>query len=129
MIKYGIIADDKTKAVSVFLVATEENYKELGAEKLDCEQAWNGGWYLVGFAPKKPADVSAQEARAKRNALMDEVLWRVERYNQQKQLGIETTDTEEEFMGILRYIQYLRDVPEQEGFPETNIQTLSEFTD
>ena len=51
-------------------------------------------------------------AREERNALLDGIQWRVDRYKEQTELGITTTDSAEMYMAILQYKQYLRDYPQ-----------------
>lgn len=63
-------------------------------------------------APDKAAAV-----RAEREAKIFQIMWRVERYNQQKTLGVPTEDTENEYLKLLAYIELLRRVPSQPGFP------------
>lgn len=50
--------------------------------------------------------------REDRNALLDGIQWRVDRYKEQTELGIDTTDSAEMYMAILQYKQYLRDYPQ-----------------
>ena len=47
-----------------------------------------------------------------------EIDWRLQRYHEQKQLGIPTNDTDEQFIEMLRYKQKLRDIPNQDSFPQ-----------
>lgn len=54
----------------------------------------------------------------KRGKSINEIQWRIERYNQQKTLGIKTDDTDDWYKSALGYVQYLRDVPKQQGFPK-----------
>ena len=68
--------------------------------------------------PEKPVEQKAAEARAERDRRIDAIRWRIERYQTQDAAGLETTETEEQYRAILIYIQALRDVPEQAGFPE-----------
>jgi hypothetical protein len=56
----------------------------------------------------------AREAREKRGRLIAAVRWRVERCWDQQQLGVKPTESLEL---LLRYIQDLRDIPQQIGFP------------
>lgn len=72
-------------------------------------------------------DSTKQKIRDERDNMINSILWRIERYNQQKQLGIETTDSESEYMAILQYIQYLRDVPEQAGFPSVELLSFEDW--
>ena len=60
----------------------------------------------------------AEEIRSKRDGLIDDIMWRVERYQTQKALGVATTDSEEQYRAVLAYIEALRQVPEQAGFPD-----------
>lgn len=60
----------------------------------------------------------AAEIRLERDRRLNEILWRIQRYESQKALGTETTDTKEDYLKVLQYIQDLRDVPSQKTFPE-----------
>lgn len=57
------------------------------------------------------------KVREERDCLIAAAEWRIRRYQDQIILGIEPT---ENVIPVLQYIQALRDVPQQEGFP-TNI--------
>ena len=50
--------------------------------------------------------------REDRNDLLNAIQWRIERYKEQTELGIATTDSAEMYMAILQYKQYLRDYPQ-----------------
>lgn len=65
--------------------------------------------------------------RQERDDKLNAVIWRIERYEQQLKLGIETLDTEKTYYGLLRYVQYLRDIPQQDAFPNINILTFEEY--
>ena len=64
------------------------------------------------------AEQKAEEIRAKRDGLIEDIIWRVERYQTQLELGITTTDSEEQYREVLQYIEDLRQVPEQASFPD-----------
>jgi len=66
---------------------------------------------------KKRVESLKQSIRSERDKLIQDVAWRVERHNTQKALGI--TPTESDMTPVLEYIQALRDVTEQAGFPES----------
>lgn len=77
------------------------------------------GDYLEAVNPPEPTDEQkAAEARAERDRRIDAIRWRIERYQTQAAAGLETTDTEEQYKDILLYVQALRDIPEQAGFPD-----------
>lgn len=61
MKKYALIIDEETKACQVGLGDNVEFYQSLGFEEMEVEQAWNGDWYVLGYAPKKPLEAYKQE--------------------------------------------------------------------
>ena len=67
------------------------------------------------------AEEKAEYYRAKRDELLNNVLWKVQRHEQEKTLGIDTTLTDEQYMALLEYIQALRDLPQQAAFPDNGV--------
>ena len=67
----------------------------------------------------------ATNVRKQRDQYIDDIKWRVERYKSQQDLGIETTDSADAYMLVLRYMQYLRDIPEQPEFPDIEVKTFT----
>ena len=67
--------------------------------------------------PPPDEDQIAEQVRRKRDSLIDKVEWRIQRYQQQIALGLETTDSAEVYAAVLAYVQELRDLPSQSGFP------------
>lgn len=118
MKKYAIIENEETKVCSVGIGTDTEFYRSIGMTEQEVEQAYNGQWYLKGFVPEKPTEEKAAEVRAERDRRIEAIRWRIERYQTQEEAGLETTETAEHYKAILLYVQALRDVPEQSGFPE-----------
>ena len=56
--------------------------------------------------------------RMERNILLQGTQDRIDRYRNQKELGVETTDSEEVYKQLLAYTQYLRDYPSGENWWE-----------
>ena len=56
--------------------------------------------------------------------MINKFSWRLDRNSQELELGLETTDNRIE---LLEYMQYLRDIPKEEGFPHSMIKTYEEF--
>ena len=54
------IINNETKEVAVANEEQTEHFKSIGFSEMDVEQAYNGAWYLKGFAP--------QESYAKKRA-------------------------------------------------------------
>ena len=63
MIKYAKVVNQKTKECIVGLGTDEEFYKSLDMSPLDVEQAFNGGWYLAGYAPTEPEPTAQEQVR------------------------------------------------------------------
>lgn len=78
----------------------------------------NGQFIVKDFRTQQEiTDDLASAERHKRDSLIDEVEWRLLRYERQKALAVTTTDTEAWYLETLHYVQALRDVPQQTGFP------------
>ena len=48
-------------------------YKSLGMEKMEVEKAYNGSWYVAGFAPEKPAPTKEEISALREQAYTLEV--------------------------------------------------------
>lgn len=56
--------------------------------------------------------------RQKRDSLISKEIWKIQRHEQEKLLGLNTTLSDDEFLKLLKYIQDLRDITLQEYFPD-----------
>lgn len=61
MLKYAKISNTTTKECMVGLGTDSEYYKSIGMTLQDVEEAYNGNWYLKGYAPEKPLEVQLEE--------------------------------------------------------------------
>lgn len=129
--RYAKIIDEETKEVEVGVGCSNEYYIEIGMTLMRVEQAYNGCWYVAGYAPKKPQPtIDEQKAKIRniRDSYLNNIEWRVSRYRDQKVIEIPTTDTEETYLNILYYMQYLRDYPQSEvGWYTKNPLTFDEW--
>lgn len=88
----------------------------------------DGGWVKEGLVQMTDEEVSnhlapkplttgqlAAQVRAERDAKIEAMRWRIERAKDEEILGIPLTEPLEP---LLQYVQALRDVPQQAGFPE-----------
>jgi len=66
---------------------------------------------------KQRCAILARIIRNKRDEIINNLSWRLERYERQFPLG-ETDDNDDWYVETLQYIQNLRDIPQQEGFPD-----------
>lgn len=53
--RYAKIIDEVTHEVQVGVGCPDEYYIEIGMQLMEVEQAYNGNWYVAGYAPFKPA--------------------------------------------------------------------------
>lgn len=74
--------------------------------------------------PIVPKEVVESNKRLERDKVINNFSWRLDRNSQELELGLETTDNRIE---LLEYMQYLRDIPNEEGFPYIVIKTYDEF--
>lgn len=84
-------------------------------------------WQLVlplGLSQQDIQEELADAQRSIRNEKIEKVVWAVDRHNQQRELGIDTTLSHLEYKELLGYIQTLRDLPEQSEFPNLNCPEL-----
>lgn len=65
--------------------------------------------------------------RMERNILLQGTQNNIDRYRNQKELGMETTDSEEVYKQLLSYTQYLRDYPSGENWWEAGPLTFEEW--
>lgn len=114
MLKYAKIVNEETKQCEVGIGTNTDFYKSIGMEEIEVEQAYDGNWYVKGYAPSKPTECLAQEKRAERDNLLAQT---------DKYMLSDFPITDEERAQYKAYRQYLRDLPEQESFP--NVEVLS----
>ena len=87
-------------------------------------------FWVIGDEPKPYAPTDDElkvQARAIRDNYMQTTQDRIDRYRNQKELGIETTDTEEVFKRLLDYTQYLRDYPSGKNWWVKNPMVFNEW--
>ena len=68
-------------------------------------------------APPRSTKLIAADVRAERDRRINAVQWRIERYRSQDAANTPTTDAPNTYAALLAYVQALRDVPSQTGFP------------
>ena len=54
MKKYAKVINNETKLCEVGTGTNSAFYKSIGMEEMEVEQAYDGQWYVKGFAPVKP---------------------------------------------------------------------------
>lgn len=61
MFKYAKIENEETKQCSVGLGTDTSFYESIGMVEMDVEEAYDGSWYLQGYAPEKPQSIINEE--------------------------------------------------------------------
>lgn len=100
MLKYAKIINKETKEVCVGLATNTKFYQSIGMTEMEVEQAYDGSWYVKGFAPEKPLP-TYEEVRQTRESL----------YRDQKDpitCQIQSLRDEEETEEILAEIEALK---------------------
>ncbi|MHA3062494.1 phage tail assembly chaperone [Acinetobacter sp. ANC 4641] len=67
--------------------------------------------------PEPIAPDPAVDVRIKRDQLLNDTQWLVQRHRDQTEIGEPTTLTLDQYKALMTYRQALRDVPTQSGFP------------
>lgn len=80
------------------------------------------------YIPPEPTDEELQtRARQVRNDYMESTQNRIDRYRNQKEIGIVTADSEATYKLLLRYMQYLRDYPSGKNWWSENPMIFDEW--
>lgn len=68
MKRYAQIVDEELGSVIVGTGTNYDYYESIGMEEMEVEQAYNGAWYVMGYAPEKPQSVINEERIAELKA-------------------------------------------------------------
>lgn len=121
MLKYAQIVNEETKQCEVGLGTNTEFYKSIGMTEMDVEQAYDGQWYVSGYAPKEPEPTEEElkySARGIRNSYLSGT-----DYTQLSDVPF----TDEEKEEYREYRQYLRDYTDGEEWWKHNPLTFEEW--
>lgn len=118
MKKYAKVVNEETKLCDVGLGTNREFYQSIGMTEQEVEQAWDGLWYLRGFAPEKPVEKMQEEIRKVRNHLLEQT---------DKFLLADYPVTDSEREQYKAYRSYLRDYTQTEDWWLSNPLTFEEW--
>ena len=110
MKKYAKIINNETKQCEVGLGTNTAFYKSIGMSEMEVEQAYDGSWYLKGYAPEKPVEEKEAEVRAVRNQYLEQT---------DKYMIADYPITDEERELYKQYRTYLRDYTLSENWWES----------
>lgn len=117
--------ETKAEGREIFIMPANSTETEPPEEKDGFKIKWNGSEWIYEEIQtekeeqrEKTQEEKAADVRAERDRRIKAIRWRIERYQTQAAAGLETTDTAEHYKAILLYVQALRDIPAQAGFPD-----------
>lgn len=70
----------------------------------------------------------SNQVKSIRNQYLSDTLAKCDRYEKQKAIGLDTTESEDTYRNYLLYLQYLRDVPQSENFPDVEVFTFNKWS-
>lgn len=73
MKKYAKVINEETKACEVGLGTNSAFYQSIGMTEMEVEQAYDGNWYVLGYAPEKPEPTKEELKKARQEAYKNEV--------------------------------------------------------
>ena len=118
MLKYAKIINEETKACEVGLGTNSAFYKSIGMTEIEVEQAYDGSWYVKGFAPEKPVEELQAQVRAVRNQYLAQT---------DKFVLVDYPITDDELELYKKYRVYLRTYPECRDWYKANPKTFEEW--
>ena len=115
---YAKIIDEKTKQCEVGTGTDSAFYQSIGMSEMEVEQAYDGQWYLKGYAPEKPTEQKEAEVRSVRNQYLEQT-------DKYMITDYPITDNEREL--YRQYRTYLRTYPECRDWYKANPKTYEEW--
>lgn len=102
MKKYAKIINEETKECSVGLGTNTDFYKSIGMVEMEVEQAYNGSYYLKGYAPEKPAPTREEISALREQAYVKEVDTLHAEKNRKTVLGTWTEEDEANYIAEVK---------------------------
>ena len=116
MKKYARIVNEETKQCEVGLGTNSAFYQSIGMTEIEVEQAYDGSWYVKGFAPEKPVEELQAQIRSVRNQYLEQT---------DKFMIADYPITDEERELYKKYRTYLRDYTLTENWWEHSPKDFS----
>ena len=115
---YAKIINNETKQCEVGLGTNSAFYKSIGMTEIEVEQAYDGSWYVKGFAPEKPVEELQAQVRSVRNQYLEQT---------DKYMIADYPITDDERELYRQYRTYLRDYTLSENWQESNPLKFEEW--
>ena len=88
MKKYAKIINEETKACEVGLGTNSTFYQSIGMTEMEVEQAYDGSWYVAGYAPVKPEPTKEEIQALRSDAYKTEIDPLMSEYNRKKTFNL-----------------------------------------
>lgn len=111
MIKYAKIVNKETKECQVGVGTNAKFYQSIGMTEMDVEQAYNGQWYIAGYAPVEP-EPTVEELQARIRSIRNYLLNDTDKYVSVPDFPIDENTRNQ----YIEYRQYLRDYTKNENW-------------
>ena len=88
MKKYAKVINNETKQVELGYEKYAEFYQSVGMSEMEVEQAYDGSWYLKGYAPEKPEPTKEEQQKAREEAYkakVDPITCHIQRLGDEEQ--------------------------------------------
>lgn len=85
-------------------------------------------YFEIVEIPKLTYSEKVNLLKSIRSQKMSDILTRCDRYEKQTAAGLDTTDTADMYYKMLIYLQYLRDIPQLENFPDIEVLSFEQWT-
>ena len=115
---YAKLINNETKQCEVGLGTNSAFYKSIGMTEIEVEQAYDGSWYVKGFAPEKPVEELQAQVRSVRNQYLEQT---------DKYMIADYPITDDERELYRQYRTYLRDYTLSENWQESNPLKFEEW--
>jgi len=100
MIKYAKIINEQTKQCEVGLGTNAEFYKSIGMTEMDVEQAYNGCWYVTGYAPGKPTPTHDEISKLREDYRKEHIDSKTAERSRKTANGTWTADDERAYLDL-----------------------------
>lgn len=88
MFKYAKIINEETKQVAVGTGIKTKFYESIGMVQMEVERAFDGSWYVAGYAPQPPEKTKEEIAEQRRQlyiSLVDPLTSQIQRLRDEEQ--------------------------------------------
>lgn len=86
-------------------------------------------WQIVAIPEEEIEQNKINYVKSIRGQYMSDALNRLDRYERQSAININTTDSKDIYIKLLNYLEYLRNVPQDKDFPNLEVFTFEAWSD